>query len=71
MVKVDNIHSNKLLKLGIDVKKKVDKNKVIFNFSDKNLSEEQKDILSHGLDYCLPPTKVSFLKFFLYFEKNM
>jgi len=69
MVKVDNIHSNKLLKLGIDVKKKVDKNKVIFNFSDKNLSEEQKDILSHGLDYCLPPTKVSFHKFFLYFEK--
>ncbi|XP_069983746.1 uncharacterized protein [Penaeus vannamei] len=69
MVKVDNSHSNKLLKLVIDVKKKVDKNKVIFNFSDKNLSEEQKDILSHGLDYCLPPTKVSFHKFFLYFEK--
>jgi len=69
IVKVDNIHSNKLLKLGIDVKKKVDKNKVIFNFSDKNLSEEQKDILSHGLDYCLPITKVSSHKFFLYFEK--
>nr|XP_027220817.1 uncharacterized protein LOC113813080 [Penaeus vannamei] len=57
MVKFDSIHSCKLLKLDIDVKKKVDKNKVIFNFSDENLTEEQKDILSHGLDYCLPPTK--------------
>ncbi|XP_069993512.1 uncharacterized protein [Penaeus vannamei] len=74
MVKVDNIHSNKLLKLGIDVMKKVDKNKVIFNFSDKNLSEEQKDILSHGLDYCLPPTKKTTTKIsthLLYLEDKL
>jgi len=66
---VDNIHSKKLLKLGTDVKKKVDKNKVIFNFSDRILTDEQKDILSHGLDYCMPPNMIPFHKFYLYFEK--
>ena len=30
--KVDSVHSKKLLHLGIDIKKKVDKNKVIFTF---------------------------------------
>ncbi|XP_037787664.1 uncharacterized protein LOC119583265 [Penaeus monodon] len=69
LLRVDNIHSKKLLKLGIDVKRKVDKNKVIFNFSDRILTEEQKDILSHGLDYCMPPNMISFHKFYLYFEK--
>jgi len=51
------------------MRKKWEKSKVIFNFSEKILTEEQKDILSHGLDYCMPPTKVSFHKFYLYFEK--
>jgi len=67
--KVDSVHSNKLLNLGIDIKKKVDKNKVIFNFSNIILTEEQKDVLSYGLDYCIPQTKLAFHKFYLYFEK--
>ncbi|XP_063590046.1 uncharacterized protein LOC134766927 [Penaeus indicus] len=69
LLKVDNIHSKKLLKLGIDVKKRVDINKVIFNFSDRILTEEQKDVLAHGLDYCMPPNMISFHNFYLYFEK--
>ncbi|XP_069981868.1 uncharacterized protein [Penaeus vannamei] len=67
--KVDSVHSKKLLHLGIDIKKKVDKNKVIFNFSNIILTEEQKDVLSYGLDYCIPQTKLAFHKFYLYFEK--
>ncbi|XP_069972949.1 uncharacterized protein [Penaeus vannamei] len=67
--KVDTVHSKKLLKLGIDINKKVDKNKVIFNFSDKILTDEQKDVLSYGLDYCIPQTKFVFHRFYLYFEK--
>ncbi|XP_063598647.1 uncharacterized protein LOC134775120 [Penaeus indicus] len=67
--KVDTIHNKKLLNLGIDVKKKVNKDKVIFNFSDIILTEEQKNVLSLGLDYCLPPTKITFHKFYMYFEK--
>lgn len=67
--KVDIVHNKKLLNLGIDGKKKVDKNKVIFNLSNKVLTEEQKDVLAYGLDYCLPQTKIPFHRFYLYFEK--
>lgn len=49
-IEVDNIYNKELL-LGIDVTKKVDKEKVNFNFSDKILSEEQKVILCHGFLY--------------------
>jgi len=67
--RVDSIHNKKLLNLGINVQKKVNKDKVIFNFSDRILTEKQKDILSLGLDYCLPPTKATFHLFYLHFEK--
>ncbi|XP_037802991.1 uncharacterized protein LOC119597485 [Penaeus monodon] len=33
------------------------------------LTEEQKDVLAYGLDYCLPQTKIPFHRFYLYFEK--
>jgi len=66
---VDFRHCRKLLKLGIDLSKKVDKNKVIFNFSDKILSNDQKDLLSLGLDYCMPPNTINHTHFFLCFEK--
>ncbi|XP_037803032.1 uncharacterized protein LOC119597528 [Penaeus monodon] len=67
--RVDSIHNKKLLNLGINVQKKVNKDKVIFNFSDRILTEKQKDILSLGLDYCLPPTKATFHLFYLHFER--
>ncbi|XP_037802010.1 uncharacterized protein LOC119596757 [Penaeus monodon] len=67
--RVDSIHNKKLLNLGINVQKKVNKDKVIFNFSDRILTEEQKGILSLGLDYCLPPTKATFHLFYLHFDK--
>lgn len=46
---VDTIHK-KLLNLGNDVQKKVYKNKIIFNFSEK-VTHKQKDVLSLGLHY--------------------
>ena len=62
-------HNRKLAKLGIDLDKKVNKNKVIYNLSDRTLTEEQKDILSLGLDYCMPLSSIKHTKFFLHFEK--
>jgi len=66
---IDLRHNKKLAKLGIDLNKKVDKNKVIFNFSNRILSDEQKEVLSLGLDYCMPPSTISHNQFFLCFEK--
>ncbi|XP_069977196.1 uncharacterized protein [Penaeus vannamei] len=66
---VDFRHNKKLTKLGIDLNKKVDKNKVIFNFSDRILSDEQKEVLSLGFDYCIPPSTIPHNQFFLCFEK--
>ena len=67
--KVSFIHNRKLLRLGIDLEKKVDKNKVIFNLSDRILTEEQKDALALGLDYCMPLSSIKRSQFFLHFEK--
>ncbi|XP_069995971.1 uncharacterized protein [Penaeus vannamei] len=69
LCKVDFRHNKKLTKLGIDLNKKVDKNKVIFNFSDRILSDEQKEVLSLGFDYCIPPSTIPHNQFFLCFEK--
>ena len=66
---VKRVHGNKLLKLGIDISKKIDCNKVIFNFSNRILTDEEKELLSLGLDFCLPPPKVKFFDHFLSFEK--
>ena len=70
--KITNVefrHNRKLAKLGIDLDKKVNKNKVIYNLSNRTLTEEQKDILSLGLDYCMPLSSIKHTKFFLHFEK--
>jgi len=55
--------------LGIDLRNKVDINKVIFNFSDRTLSVDEKNALSLGLDFGLRPRKLSYFKFFTHFER--
>ena len=69
MTNVDFRHNRKLAKLGIDLDKKINKNKVIFNLSDRTLTDEQTNILSLGLDYCMPLSSIKHTKFFLHFEK--
>ena len=49
--------------------KKVDTDKVIFNLSSKNLSREEKEVLSLGLDFALKPKRVSYFNYYLSFEK--
>lgn len=66
---ITSTHKRKLHALGIHTDKKVDVNKVIFNLSSLILTDEQKNVLAHGLDYCLPPTSVKQHQFFQSFEK--
>ena len=62
-------HKRKLRNLGIDIDKKIDINKVIFNFSKRVLTLSEKNVLSLGLDFGLTPCKINYTKFFLGFEK--
>ena len=66
---VKTTHLNKLKSLGIDLSRKVDVNKVIFNLSDRNLSDAEKDVLSLGLDFALKPRKLDYYNYFLSFER--
>ena len=47
----------------------MDCNKVIFYLSKRILTEEEKDILSLGLDFGLKPSKINFFRYFLDFER--
>lgn len=67
--KVAVTHSRKLKSLGIDINRHVNVDKVIFNLSSRSLSKKEKDALSLGLEFALPPTHVNYVKFFLPFEK--
>ena len=67
IVNVRNTHHRKLLKLGIDNLRKVDKDKVIFNLSDRVLTDKEKNILSLGLDFGLPNHKINYYDHFLLF----
>lgn len=51
-------------------RKKMDNDKIIFNFSNRIFTEEQKDVLSHGLGYCILQTKIANRKFYLQVEKK-
>ena len=66
---VKTVHHRKLKNLGIDLLKKVDVNKVIFNLSSRNISSQEKEVLTLGLDFCLKPSKVNYFKYFLSFER--
>ena len=65
---VERVHERKLQNLGIHVPNFLDPKKVVFNFSDYQLSEREEFLLSLGLDFCLPNFKPSYTRFFLSFE---
>ena len=69
LVNVRLTHIRKLRNLGIDITKKVDASKVIFNLSSRVLSKDEKEVLSLGLDFGLVPRKINYVKYFLSFEK--
>ena len=69
IARVKLTHIKKLKYLGIDVSNKIDPNKVIFNLSDRVLSNDEKEVLSLGLDFGLIPKKVNFVRYQLAFEK--
>ena len=66
---IREVHKRKLLNLGgrYDLTS-CDPSKVVFNLSTYVLSEREKFLLSFGLDFCLPITKLKFPKYFLSFE---
>ena len=66
--KIKAVHERKLLKLGFSLPKFLNPDKVVFNFSNYNLSQREKFLLSLGLNFNLPNFKPSFNKFFISFE---
>ena len=63
-------HSKKLFNLGLRCQfEKLSPDKIIFNYSNRILTPEEKEALSHGLKYGLIPPKINYSKFFLSFEK--
>ena len=66
---VSSTHSRKLSSLGGRLNlQSCDPHKVIFNFSNKELSSREKFLLSFGLHFNLPVFKPSFFKHFLSIE---
>ncbi len=66
--KVKEPHTKRLMGLGANNINQIDADKVIFNFSDKVLNNEEKEILKYGLQFSLPPTKPKFIDHFLSYE---
>ena len=64
-----DIHSKKLLNLGIESSKTShDPQKVIFNYSSHVLTESEKSLLWKGLNFAIPPDKLEYSDFLLPFE---
>ena len=68
-IQVQKTQLKKLLNLGYNELVHPDPDTVIFNLSDRVLSEEERDVLSLGLEYALNPRKILATDFFLPFEK--
>ena len=67
---VKETHSRKLFKFGLlHARENLTADQVIFNLSDKHLTTDEKEVLSHGLKFALPPKKLNYHHHFLNFEK--
>lgn len=70
ILKIKATQRRKLHSLGITNELlPIDPDKVIFNYSDKVLSDREKQLLALGLDFKLPYFKLNFYKYFLPFEE--
>ena len=64
------IHEKKLNRLGIQsLTSGLDATSVIYNFSNRVLSNDEKRLLLLGLDFKLPIVKLNFVKYYLLWEK--
>ena len=67
---VKETYSRKLFKFGLHhARENLTADQVIFNLSDKHLTTDEKEVLSHGLKFALPPKKLNYHHHFLNFEK--
>ena len=67
--RIDVIHRKKLENLGISSQMyPLDPNVVIFNFSNKILSDKERNLLTLGLNFKLPIYRLNFFDYFLSFE---
>ena len=69
IIEVERSHVRKLRDLGISFSKCLDIERVIFNLSDRVLTEKEKKLLGLGLEFGLQPPRVNFYDHFLGFEK--
>ena len=67
---IKHSQNKKLFNLGLqhEVTRLISQN-LIFNYSDKKLTEEEIDALCHGLKFGLPPKKINYSRWYLAFEK--
>ena len=65
---VQNTHSRKLERLGIQIPKFLNSKSTVFNHSNYVLSKREQFLLSLGLDFCLPNFKPTFSSFYLPLE---
>ena len=68
--RIKDKQDHKLFNLGLTHRyDDIDPNKVIFNYSDKVLTRDQKEALSMGLKFCFLPSKLKYSTFFASFEQ--
>ena len=54
-----SVHLKKLGKLGYSIIKELEPGKVLFNYSPRVLTPIEESVLSKGLKFTIPPTKLS------------
>ena len=66
----ENIQERKLFRLSVFTANtgKIDPDKVIFNHSDRVLTEQEKFVLSRGLNFSISPRKLNYVDFLISFE---
>ena len=62
-------HQRKLWDLGINTNNHINPNDVIFNYSQRVLTDAEKEVLALGLDFALPKGKIDYVSHFYSFEK--
>ena len=63
-------HDRKLFKFGLKDKQfSLDSKQVIFNYSNRTLSDAETEALANGQQFAFQPQKLNYCRFFLPFEK--
>ena len=68
--KIKSTQNKKLFNLGLQHEvTRLNPEQLIFNYSNRKLSDDEIELLRHGLRYALPPKKIEYSRWFLPFEK--